>query len=467
MPRVSTARLASLADKLLDISGKRETLLAQLEELDRQTRAVQAQYNSVLNQGANIYTLPVEILASIFKAGCTPRDRFEVLVSHVSSHWRQVALNSPSLWTTIRRLECSTRFDRIIIYLQRSQSSLIDLRVDIGSEEDEEHAAQFGHLIEPHFSRVRRFFVGARSSAGLLKLFNCISATTAPSLSAIDIYYRGDNKRIAPSNIFMGGAPYLTSLHVAGLRTSSCLPPMTAITSLYLGRWHTPLSHHGFVELGEALSGMQALTHLQIMQSSGDHHWPSEVEVHLPMLQSLHIECVAFDAAVRISRLLMAFGGPTLRELRIAGRPYYEHRSTVNFDEEAHLSRNVRFPVLRKLALHSTMTGMDNLRRMALAFPSVEELIYDQPCGNLMILLDDEHLDTRYWPNLNALALPLSDIPTSKLQDVVNSRYRAGCPIRALSLRDHILAGLPSALLDGLEVTEYVDEQTKVFPSWW
>ncbi|KZP24159.1 hypothetical protein FIBSPDRAFT_930115 [Athelia psychrophila] len=470
MPGVNTARLAVLSDKLLDISSNRERLISQLEELEEQARAVKAEYNSILNHGAGIYTLPVEILMAIIQVGCIPfcaqDERFEVLVSHISSHWRQVALTTPSLWTTIRRVERCNRLDRIAAYLERSRSSLINLQVYIGSEDDEGDVSRFSELVEPHFNRVRRLFVGARSSAGLLKLFDCISSTTAPHLTAVNIDYRGDNKRIAPSSIFMGGAPSLSSLHIAGLRASSCLPPMQSITSLHLGRWHTPLSHNGFVELSDTLCGMQSLAHLQIAQTSSDHQWPAEVVVHLPKLKSLYIECAAFDAAVRISRLLVAFDAPALCTLVIAGRPYYEHRSTVHFDEADLLSTHSKFPVLRKLALHSTMTGMENLRRTALAFPSVEELLYGQPCGDLLTLLGDDQPAAVYWPNLTALALPLSDIPTPKLEDAVNARKRAGYPIRELFLRGHILAGLPSALLDGLKVTDCLDEKMQYISSW-
>lgn len=471
MPAVNIARLTVLSDKLLDISSQREALLSKLEDLEEQARVVKAEYNSVLNHSAGIYTLPVEILASIFQAGHVPlhtqNNQFEVLVSHVSSHWRQVALTTPALWASVRRLERSTRLDRITTYLERSRTSFIELGVFIGSEEDVEDIVRFGELIISHFDRIRYLFVGARSSAGLLKLFDCMTSVAAPYLCTMNIDYRGDNKRIAPSNVLMGGALSLSSLHIAGLRMSSCLPPTLAITALHLGRWHTPLTHNGFLELSETLSGMQSLTHLKISQSSSDHQWPAEVLVHLPVLESMYIECAAFDAAVRISRLIMAFDAPALRTLVIAGRPYYERRSAVHFDEAGLLSTQSKFPILRKLALHSTMTGVHNLRRTALAFPSVKELLYGQPCGDLLTLLSDDHPATIYWPNLTALVLPLSDIPISKLEDVINVRKAAGYPIHELYLRDHILAGLPSRLLDGVKVTDYFDEQMKYFSSWW
>ena len=73
-----------------------------------------------VNRGAGTYNLPSEILSAIFEAGITEtpkteeRDRlswfdsseqrttqFELLVSSVSRRWRNVALQTPRLWTDL------------------------------------------------------------------------------------------------------------------------------------------------------------------------------------------------------------------------------------------------------------------------------------------------------------------------------------------------------------------------------
>jgi hypothetical protein len=62
------------------------------------------------NAKSRINQLPVEILASIFSLSQTPCDLYEhkthyirqfISFSHVNSHWRAVALSSPSLWSTL------------------------------------------------------------------------------------------------------------------------------------------------------------------------------------------------------------------------------------------------------------------------------------------------------------------------------------------------------------------------------
>ncbi|KAG9089154.1 hypothetical protein FS749_001578 [Ceratobasidium sp. UAMH 11750] len=64
---------------------------------------------------APIHTLPPEILTRIFMM--VPSTR---LITQISSYWRQVALNSPSLWTSVglTNQSCFTTYD--YLYLERS-----------------------------------------------------------------------------------------------------------------------------------------------------------------------------------------------------------------------------------------------------------------------------------------------------------------------------------------------------------
>ncbi|KAI8978875.1 hypothetical protein BD414DRAFT_494684 [Trametes punicea] len=92
-----------------------------------------------------IHTLPVELLTSIFQLGVDsdpiPDDQirgeptFEVLVSHVCRHWRQVALHTPHLWTTIH-FRTRAHMARAETYLSRNGRLPIDIYVDTCSEDD-------------------------------------------------------------------------------------------------------------------------------------------------------------------------------------------------------------------------------------------------------------------------------------------------------------------------------------------
>ncbi|KAH9890108.1 hypothetical protein C8Q73DRAFT_653017, partial [Cubamyces lactineus] len=94
---------------------------------------------------APIHSLPVELLTRIFQLGVDsdpiPDEQireeptFEVLVSHVCRYWRQVALHTPHLWTTIH-FRTRAHMSRGEVYLSRNGRLPIDIYVDTCSEDD-------------------------------------------------------------------------------------------------------------------------------------------------------------------------------------------------------------------------------------------------------------------------------------------------------------------------------------------
>ncbi|KAI0820454.1 hypothetical protein BC628DRAFT_1330480 [Trametes gibbosa] len=92
-----------------------------------------------------IHSLPVELLTTIFQLGVDsepiPDDRirglhtFEVLVSHVCKFWRQVAIHTPHLWTTIH-FRTLAHMGRGRVYLSRNPHLPFDIYIDTCSEEE-------------------------------------------------------------------------------------------------------------------------------------------------------------------------------------------------------------------------------------------------------------------------------------------------------------------------------------------
>ena len=97
---------------------------------------------------AGVASVPNEILSAIFEAGChlPPRPQpsdsssetdeweppFEILVSHVTRHWRNVAVSTPSLWTQIYIAEQHECLDAAAAYLTRSRCLPLDIEVEMG-----------------------------------------------------------------------------------------------------------------------------------------------------------------------------------------------------------------------------------------------------------------------------------------------------------------------------------------------
>lgn len=102
---------------------------------------------------ATIHALPVELLSRIFLFGFSdgidpaqPFKRkaiehelpFEVIISHVCPHWRNVAINlTPSLWTTLR-LRKPSHIDKCNEFVRRSGRALVDVMMEtVGRKQHE------------------------------------------------------------------------------------------------------------------------------------------------------------------------------------------------------------------------------------------------------------------------------------------------------------------------------------------
>ena len=106
------------------------------------------------------YALPVELLAHVFLLGydngidphrpfkrreLEPDNNWEVVVSHVCNHWRNIALSIPQLWTNIR-LRKLNHLERGRLYVERSRKAPLDILVDTVAA-DEYAEAEPGSLL--------------------------------------------------------------------------------------------------------------------------------------------------------------------------------------------------------------------------------------------------------------------------------------------------------------------------------
>ena len=168
-----------------------------------------------------IYSLPVELLTRIFVLGSALDDPYadspfllkpdqeyeppgssnlEVVVSHVSRYWRQVALRTHSLWTTLHFRE-TCHISRAETYLARclpSTTYLFDILVDTIAEEDhtpgitlytDEIKAIF-QIIVPYVSRWRAFHLKIcdNKCKGQARQF-LSTCGPAPNLETLQLYH--------------------------------------------------------------------------------------------------------------------------------------------------------------------------------------------------------------------------------------------------------------------------------------
>lgn len=221
---------------------------------------------------ASIYSLPVELLARIFTLGAgydfpysespfllkpdqdyyaIPSSNFQLLVSHVCHHWRQIALRTSSLWNMLHFRE-PAHLPRAKEYLARCSTSLrlLDILVDTVAERDHipgvtlcrEEIHQIFNIICPYVNQWRAFHLKIRDHACKAAARQHLSTCgPAPNLETLQLYHFEDyltsqNLYLAtyrpPVVVFSNGLPCLKNISLIGVNLPWSQSP-------YLARLHT------------------------------------------------------------------------------------------------------------------------------------------------------------------------------------------------------------------------------------
>ncbi|KAJ6508483.1 hypothetical protein C8R45DRAFT_1168635 [Mycena sanguinolenta] len=234
---------------------------------------------------AGVYTLPVELLSRVFVLGAADQlldspfllrpdehhcvasvTDFQLLISHVCKHWREVALRISSLWTSLHFREPG-HIARAQAFLARAAANHpLDILVDTVSVDDhipgvtlcrDEMRAVFA-LIIPHVARWRAFYLKVRTNECKLVAREALSTCgPAPRLETLQLYHFEDyrttqnlyiatyrppvqifdnvlpalkNVSLIGVNLPWGHAPYLQQLHALelALHPDNIRPPFKA-----------------------------------------------------------------------------------------------------------------------------------------------------------------------------------------------------------------------------------------------
>ena len=245
----------------------------QIMQMEAALACARIDYNCIQNQLAPISSLPDEVLSAVFEAGCVQSlsghpecPPFEILVSQISQHWHNIALDTSRLWTNVVLIVWAPhRFEMADLYLHRSKVSALHLSIYIGREYSTlEDISALCNLIVPHVMRWRRVYIDCNWRLGFVHFLDCLPPV-APILQRIafdrswddhDDGDEGDDESDIPQRIFLNSAPYLR-----GITLQTCLPPLTSITHLQLNDLFLfpSTSATSFCSM---LTSLSALTHL-------------------------------------------------------------------------------------------------------------------------------------------------------------------------------------------------------------
>jgi hypothetical protein len=239
----------------------------------------------------------------------------EIILSHVCSQWRNIAINLPILWTafkfdSLRR--ASAPVDKLQEYLVRSKTQSLELYFDIFAT-DIQTANQRFKLVEiaiaQAWSRCRRFALFVDSVYVPTGVVDSLKRLDAPhleyfamclaSIDDIDDQDIDDQGDVSPS-VLIEGAPNLSVVRIDTTSHFHSLPPLSNVTTLTIQDSEKQLYLYSFRAFRSILM-VPTLTNLSIESSMS----LDTESFHGPL---------SFHGPHALPRIVM----PSLRTLRIA-----------------------------------------------------------------------------------------------------------------------------------------------------
>lgn len=446
------------------------------------------------NLGTPISWLPDELLIVIFLISshfpCTPSSkkmiRPEVIVSHVSRHWRSVALSTPLLWSTIRRKKNQKDINHISVYLHRSQPAPFDLFASFGSRESQcwretgplsESESDPGGLstdagtcispfceaIKPHFARCQKLRLSMRGYSSASIPMCILTCFPAPRLKCLYISIDYKEKNLTPQlHIFKNNnAPLsrLSLVHTAGLKL---LPPLQMVTHF---RFDIPgrLSQNPstFRAVQEAFKEMISLDHLELHKVC---RWPdlSSTPPIMPTTRTITIYSNDWHDA---ARFIDALNAPSLQEMTLRCRSWKGGQE---------IASQSFYPLLHTLRLggytppHFPSSTLLDLARITPQITTLHLIDADtvSPQDDLDKLFHSGYANLRetIWPCMRVLGISGICLDAD-LSHLLTARAREGCAIQKVLLSRRTIETLqklpdlkgPPVAIEELKEVEEID----------
>ena len=279
-----------LDEKAVDVV--RRTIDKEIEKMEEVVRALKARRNRL----AAISRLPVEVLSEIFAWRATTltsgSKQLEWIkeVTHISRHWRAVAIGCPRLWTSI----VFSRPAWVEEMLKRSKIGTLVIDARLGYDPARE-SVEAACLAVSNISRVRKLTMDAGGDS-LHKVFKNVPKS-APILQALVLSASPDwvNRRVfhytVPSELFGDDTSQLRRLELTDCDINWASPLLRGLThlklhktSIYTSRPSTAL----FLDVLRQLPALRSLD-LQDVLPNGSSVVSQQRIVILPPLKYLNI----------------------------------------------------------------------------------------------------------------------------------------------------------------------------------
>ena len=420
----------------------KERLLQELEILDLDLKSQQAQYSRLLNDDTIVYRLPSELLSGIFMMCTTTRRAFtrtslytlpfQVVASHVSHHWREIALGTPLLWNTPTfTVRPSSHINGRIIsqleaHLERSGSCFLDISLDFQFSEE---LGDYCRLLAKHSRRWRRLSILSMLEEGS-EIHEMLRNAEVPILEHLSLTLGRSSGRFRPrqelSSVIpsiLPRPPCLSFVRLAGYALGNLHPPTSSVTTLHLDGWaQYYLSHDQFKII---LEGSPSLINLSLNQLCLYHSrdpFAITKPTTLPSLRALRIR----GPCSPISQLMSLLNSPQLDSITLGSIEF--------FDSQV-------MPTVRSLVLDDCEAIGQEIGKLVHSLPSLSELSIDETLPEIFLLvspIDSEGKTTTKqmpWPQLQTITI--HDLQSKDVADfcsMVSLRQAGGCSLRQINL---------------------------------
>ncbi|KAF9450350.1 hypothetical protein P691DRAFT_726221 [Macrolepiota fuliginosa MF-IS2] len=259
--------------------------------------------------------LPVELLAQIFEH-CLSNDSFPapavsqapLLLAHTCSHWRAVAMSTPSLWSRLHITYKDPSLDVPITSDWLRRSGCLPLLISISIDFNEQPAQEILDVICAHSSRWQRIRFEFRGLYCPPMYSLALAEGNTPLLRAFEFDARDiSSANITPIISLLNSAPSLREVtwvdDLADTRRLMELP-LSRLTLLSI------TMSHGTLDYLELLDQCYNLEHIRITRPRPGGARPPREPLVLPKLTSLNI---AYDLTGILDSLVL----PALKHVRI------------------------------------------------------------------------------------------------------------------------------------------------------
>ena len=290
-------------------------------------------------------------------------------LSHVSQHWRTIALDSPSIWTYLRVIWPTTKRVQLIkLWLTRGRPMLLSLSLFQGASAENGHAAEAVlSLFLEHIGRWRFIELDVQEQVNhLLSDDSVVIMSTPEALQTIKVVVglHGHSQRSAFYRLLHSSPNLRTAVWDNSLSRIQLTGMMwSSIVNLTLDVIYS------YGDLRHALLNCKKLERLVINRVCDRY----DAAVGTPSLELASLRYLKLSDATRTSSLFSNLNLPRLEELHVKGRDHLDGGQAVWLLVRPMLHRSACS--LRVFSITDLHVGEDKERLMStLRLPSFENL---------------------------------------------------------------------------------------------